>query len=350
MEVLLNSIHRANGRVRDEDTIGIDIGKQTFHLIAQEASGRECWRRKVGRAQRLAQVPACTVVMESCSGAQHWARQMQRFGHTVRLIAPKHTRAYVQGNKNDFNDAEAILEAQARPRTRSVALKGIEQQDIQALHRVREGFSRQRKALINQWRGLLAEYGVVMPKSAGAFYRQAPQVLTDADNGVSALCRELLGEQLEWLRRIDARLAELDAQLKGIERAEARARVLSDKVNGIGTLTSTALVAAVGDGRAFRRGRDLSAWLGLVPAPHSTGGKAKLLGISKRGDTYLRTLFLHGARNVVYRAAGKRDPFSAWVNRLRARRGMNIAIVAVANKNARRAFAVLRRQAPGQAA
>lgn len=334
-------------------TIGIDIGKRVFHLIAQEASGRELWRRKASRAQlltRLAQVPACTVVMESCSGAQHWARQIMQLGHTVRLIAPQHTRAYVQGNKNDFNDAAAILEAHARPRTRSVPLKSLEQQDLQALHRVRQGYIKQRTALINQWRGLLAEHGVVMPKNVGAFYRQAPQVLTDADNGVSARCRALLQEQLEWLRGIDAHLAQLEAELKRIERQDARARALSQELNGIGTLTATALVAAVGDGRAFRRGRDLSAWLGLVPGQHSSGGKPKLLGISKRGDTYLRTLLVHGARSVVYHAVGKHDPFSAWIQRLCARRGMNVAIVAVANKNARMAWAVLRKQALGQAA
>ncbi|MCI0355129.1 MAG: IS110 family transposase [Acidobacteria bacterium] len=335
-------------------TIGIDIGKRVFHLIGHDARGHECWRRKASRAQlltRLAQVPACAVVMESCSGAQHWARQIMQLGHTVRLIAPQHTRAYVQGNKNDFNDAEAILEAHARPRTRSVPLKSLEQQDIQALHRVRQGFIKQRTALINQWRGLLAEYGVVIPKNVTAFYRQAPQVLADAgSNDVSARCRELLREQLQWLRRIDARIAELEIQLKRIEREDARACALSEELNGIGTLTATALVAAVGDGRAFRRGRDLSAWLGLVPGQHSSGGKPKLLGISKRGDTYLRTLFIHGARSVVYHAVGKHDPFSDWIQRLCARRGMNIAIVAVANKNARMVWAVLRKQALGQAA
>jgi transposase len=331
-------------------TIAIDLGKSVFHLLAQDGAGREGWRRKVKRAQllaRLAQVPPCTVVMESCSSAQYWAREVAKLGHTVRLLAPQHVRAYVQGNKNDCNDAEALLEANARPRTREVPLKSIEQQDIQALHRVRQGFIKQRTALINQWRGLLAEYGVVMPKGVTAFRRQAPGVLADAENGLSPRCRELLRAQWQWLALLDARIAEVEGQLKRIERDDARAQALSAELSGIGTLTATALIAASGDGRAFERGRDLSAWLGLVPRQHSTGGKPKLLGISKRGDTYLRTLLIHGARNVVHRAAGKQDPFSDWINRLRARRGMNVAIVAVANKNARLAWAVLRQQARG---
>lgn len=324
-----------------------------FHVVAHDAAGHACWRRKVSRARllpTLAQLPACTVVMESCSGAQHWARAVVKLGHTPRLLAPQHTRAYVQGNKHDFNDAEAILEAASRPRTRGVPLKTIEQQDIQALHRVRQGYLKQRTALINQWRGLLAEYGVVMPVGAAAFRSLASQVLSNADNGVSARCRELLCSQLEWLRLLDTRLAELQAQLKRIARSDARAGLLHTALNGIGTLTATALVAAIGDGRAFRRGRDLAAWLGLVPRQHSTGGRPKLLGISKRGDTYLRTLFIHGARNVVHRASGKQDDFSLWVNQLRERRGKNVAIVAVANKNARMAWALLHKQALGQLA
>lgn len=298
----------------------------------------------------LAQLPAGTVVMESCSGAQYWAREVTKLGHTPRLLAPQHTRAYVQGNKNDFNDAEAILEAASRPRTRAVPLKTIEQQDIQALHRVRQGYVKQRAALINQWRGLLAEYGVVMPLGVSAFRSLAPQVLAAADHGVSVRCRELLHSQLEWLRLLDMRMAAVEVQLKACERTDTRASLLSRELKGIGTLTATALVAAIGDGRAFRRGRDLAAWVTLVPGQHSTGGKPKLLGISKRGDTYLRTLFIHGARTVVHHAVGKDDGFSHWINRLRARRGMNVAIVAVANKNARMAWALLHKQALGQVA
>lgn len=289
--------------------IGLDIGKRVLHLVAQDAAGHEVWRRKVSRARllsTLAQAPTCTVVMESCSGAQYWARELAQLGHTPRLLAPQHTRAYVQGNKNDFNDAQAILEAACRPRTRTVPLKSIEQQDIQALHRVRQGYIKQRTALINQWRGLLAEYGVVLPLGVSAFRRQAPQVLAAADNGVSPRCRELLHNQLAWLHLLDMRIAEIEAQLRACARTDTRANLLHRELKGIGTLTATALVAAIGDGRAFRRGRDLAAWLGLVPAQHSTGGKPKLLGISKRGDTYLRTLFIHGARTVVHHALQRR--------------------------------------------
>jgi transposase len=264
----------------------------------------------------------CTVVMESCSDAQYWAREVTKLGHTSKLLAPQHTRAYVQGNKNDFNDAEAILEAASRPRTR------IDQSMARPARRIRRS----------------AAGGV------SAFRRQAAQVLADADNSVSPRGRELLYSQLEWLHLLDTRIAEIEAQLKACERHDPRANLLSKELQGVGILTATALIAAVGDGQAFRRGRDLAAWIGLVPRQHGTGGKPKLLGLSKRGDTYLRTLLIHGARTVVQHAMGKHDVFSDWIKRLRARRGMNIAIVAVANKNARMAWALLHKQALGQVA
>ena len=331
-------------------TIGIDLAKRVFHLVALSAAGREVWRKKLGRAQvlpRLAQVPACTVAMESCSGAHFWGREIEKLGHSVRLLAPQHVRVYVKGNKNDFNDAEAIAEAATRPRMGFVPLKNIEQQDIQALHRVRAALVKHRTAMVNQWRGLLAEYGIVLPVGIGAFFRAAPRVLEDAEHPLSDLMRGLLHRQLEGLHALEEAIAGLERQLQAALQADARAQMLLRELAGIGVLTATALVGAIGDGRVFRRGRELAAWLGLVPRQYSTGGKPRLLGISKRGDVYLRTLLIHGARAVVHHAARKNDPFSQWVNRLHQRRGANVAAVAVANKNARMAWALLRKQAMG---
>jgi len=330
--------------------IGMDIGKRVFHLIAHDAKGHEVWRRALRRAEVLpfmAQVPACRVVIEACGGSNYWGRELERLGHEVVRLPTQHVRAYVRGNKHDYNDADALLEAAGRARHRSVALKGLEAQDVQSLHRVRQTYLKQRTSLVNQWRGLLAEYGVVLPAGITAFRREAPKILATEDPRFTAVLRELLTMQWEWLKSLEAQIATVERRLRQVERDDPRMGLLRGNLPGVGTLTATALVSRIGDGRDFRRGRDLSAWLGIVPRQHSTGGKTKLLGISKRGDPYLRTLFIHGARTVVQHATRKSDPFSAWVNRLRARRGMNIAVVAVANKNARMAWALLHKQAHG---
>ncbi|MGH9556519.1 MAG: IS110 family transposase [Terriglobales bacterium] len=331
-------------------TIGIDLAKNVMHAVALDGSGKELWRKRYARRKllpALAQVAGCEVALECGSGAHYWAREIGQLGHPVKLLAPQHVVAYRSGNKHDFNDARAIAEAASRAEVRTVPVKTVAQQQVQALHRIRSGFLHERTARINQWRGLLAEYGVVLPTGARAFMKQAAQALDTLAEELSVELRRWLQSQLEWLRAIDGRMAELDQVLKRQAHSDARAALLLRELPGVGVLTATALSAAIGDAAQFRRARDCAAWMGVVPKQHSTGGKTQLLGISKRGDTYLRTLLIHGGRSVVRQAARKSDPFSQWVNRLKARRGANIAAVAVANKNARMAWALLRKQAAG---
>ena len=332
-------------------TIGLDLAKNVMHAVAVDGSGRELWRKRCPRKRLLpllAQVPACAVALECGSGAHYFGREIARLGHQVQLIAPQHVAPYRSGNKHDFNDARALAEAASRAGTRTVPVKTVAQQEVQALHRIRTGVVQERTARINQWRGLAAEYGVVLPQGAGTFMRQAPRGLEELSAVLGAELRHELQSQLEWLRMLEVRIAELDRVLQRQARDDVRASLLVRELSGVGALTATALVAEVGDARQFRRGRDLSAWVGVVPSQHSSGGQTRLLGISKRGDSYLRTLLIHGGRTVVQHAVRKNDPFSQWVNRLRVRRGANVAAVAVANKNARMAWALLRKQAAGQ--
>lgn len=332
-------------------TIGLDLGKNVIHAVAVDGRGQEQWRKRFRRHQllpALAQQPLAKIALECGGGAQYVARELIELGHEARLIPPQHVSPYRSGNKHDYNDALAIAEAAGR--VRAVPVKSVSQQDIQALHRIRSGYMGQRTALINQWRGLVAEYGYAIPKGVASFKRQSAAVLAALESIVSARLLEWLRRQLEMLVTIEAEIGALDRALCEFEREDARAAMLVRELPGVGTLTATALVARIGDGAQFRRGRECAAWLGLVPKQHSTGGKTRLLGISKRGDAYLRTLFIHGGRNVVIWARRKDDPFSQWVNRLRDRRGVNVAAVAVANKNARMAWALLRKQAAGEIA
>lgn len=331
-------------------TIGIDLAKNVMHAVAVDDSGRELWRKRYSRRKllpALAQVPACQVALECGSGAHAVARSLQQMGHAVKLLPPQHVAPYRRGNKHDFNDALALAEAAQRAGIRAVPVKTVAQQEVQALHRIRSGFMQERTARINQWRGLVAEYGVVLPKGVGAFLCRAPQALEALTEVLGPALRAGLLGQLQWLRAIEQRLVELDRTLKTQARTDPRAALLERELPGVGVLTASALSAALGDGAQFRRGRDCAAWIGVVPAQHSSGGQTRMLGISKRGDSYLRTLLIHGGRTVVQHAARKNDPFSQWVNRLKQRRGANIAAVAVANKNARMAWALLRKQAAG---
>ncbi len=280
--------------------------------------------------------------MEACGGAHYWAREMTKLGHEVRLMSPRFVRPYVKSNKNDARDAEAICEAVGRPSMRFVAIKSQAQQDMMALHRVRSLLIRERTALMNEMRGLLAEYGVVVAQGALALRRALATIVADHEARVSDLLREILSEMSERLRLFEERLRRYDLRITGLARADERAiRLMA--VEGIGPLTATAMIAAVGDARQFHSGRELSAWLGLVPRQHSSGERTVLLGISKRGDRYLRTLLIHGARSTLRHVARKRDPRSRWVEKLKERRGSNIAAVALANKNARVVWALLTR-------
>jgi transposase len=325
--------------------VGIDLAKNTFHLHGVDARGNGVLRKKLSRA-KLAEVMVrrapCLVGLEACAGAHYWARKFTAMGHEVRMVGPQFVKPYVKSNKNDAADAEAICEAVQRPTMRFVPTKSVEQQDIQSLHRARSMAVAHRTAQANQIRGLLMEYGVVIPQGIGNLRKALPGVLEDADNELSGMFRELLAELREELGRLDGRIAGYDARIKDLSRqSELCQRLMT--IPGVGPMSATALVAAVADTSVFKSGREMAAWLGLVPRQHSTGGKPKLLGISKRGDAYLRKLLIDGARAALRVADKKQDRRSRWVLEVAGRRGHNIAAVALANKNARAAWVLLRR-------
>jgi transposase len=300
-------------------------------------------RKQLRRNQLLsffATLPPCLIGMEACGGAHHWARELQKLGHTVKLIAPQFVKPYVKSNKNDANDAEAICEAVDRPTMRFVTIKTIAQQDLQAIHRIRSELVRQRTAKVNQIRGFLAEYGLVVGRQVATLRRALPELLENAENGLSFDFRGLLEDLRQDLIRLDERVAEMDKKVHTLAHSMPAAKLLQS-IPGIGPISATAIVCAVGDGKQFKRGRDLAAWLGLTPRQQSSGGKDRLLGISKRGDTYLRTLLIQGAKSVLKVVDKKTDPRSLWLQNLCARKHKNIAAVALANKNARIAWALL---------
>lgn len=325
--------------------LGIDLAKEQFQLHGVDANGRVVLRKHLHRRRLLAwmaNLPPCLIGMEACSGAHHWARKFREMGHDARLMSPQFVKPYVKSNKNDEADAEAICEAVQRPNMRFVPIKSVEQQDIQSLHRVRDMAMGHRTAQINQIRGLLHEYGIVVGKGSANLRKALPGILEDADNGLTPMFRELLYGLYRELQHLDERIAGYDAHIGRLaEQSEACRRVMS--IPGIGPLTATALVSAAGDAKTFRNGREMAAWLGLVPRQHSTGGKTKLLGISKRGDTYLRKLLIHGARATLRFAPRKHDRRSRWVTGLMERKHVNVTAVALANKNVRTAWALLTR-------
>ncbi len=328
--------------------IGVDIAKQVFQLHGTDRFERTVWRRRLPR-DRWVQVlrdvaePGCEIGMEACGGAHHWARQLQALGYRVKLIAPQFVKPYVKSNKNDAKDAEAICEAMSRPGMRFVTAKSTRQQDIQALHRVRASLMEQRTAKGNQIRGLVAEYGLVAPKELSSLRRAMPCWLEDADNGLSACFRQLLDGLWHDLRGVDDRIVELDHAIADLAQTDPDARRLQ-QLRGVGPLIATALIAAVGDAKQFANGRQMAASLGLTPRQHSSGSKDRLLGISKRGDAYVRSLLVHGARSALRTAPTKEDRLSQWVVRLAQRAHPNVASVALANKTARLAWALLHHQ------
>lgn len=329
--------------------LGIDIGKHSFHLWGVNEQDERVLKKPVRRSallREVAKLPSCLIGMEACGGAHHWAREMSRHGHEVRLMAPQFVKGYVKSNKNDDNDAEAICEAVGRANMWFVAVKTIEQQDLQALHRIRQAAVKARTALVNQMRGLLGEYGVVVAKGVSQMRRAMPEILEADENDLSAFLRPLLAQLYEQLRELDARIQGYEAQLQAVFKQQEVCQRLT-AIEGIGPMTATAVIGTFGDGRQFANGRQFAAALGLVPRQHGTGGKVRLLGISKRGDPYLRTLLVHGARSVVRAVLSKdkQDARSRWVRRIAQERGINRAAVAVANKNARIIWALLTRQA-----
>lgn len=326
--------------------VGLDIAKSVFHLFAVNQAGKLVRRKMLKRnqlARFFSQLEPCLVVMEACSGANYWARVFKSQGHAVKLIAPQYVKPYVKGNKNDYNDAEAIAEAAQRPSMRFVPIKSVGQQDIQTLHRQRERLVKERTALVNQVRGLLAEYGIVIKRGVAAVRREIPLILEDAENELSSLARESFAELYDELCGLDERVRRCELRIKALNKTLEPCRRLT-QVGGIGVLTASATYAAAGNGKDFANGRHFAAWLGLVPRQHSSGGKDTLLGISKRGNTYLRTLFIHGARAVLRCCSTKSDRFSRWAQALAERRGHNRACVAIANKLARIAWVLLARE------
>jgi transposase len=324
-------------------TLGIDLAKNVFQLHGINEHGQVVVQKRVTRSKlraMIAQLPACIIGMEACSSAQYWARELQQLGHTVKLISPQFVKPYVKGNKNDSRDAEAIGEAVSRPHRRFVPLKTVESQDMQAIHRLRSRLIKERTALVNQVRGLLAERGIIMAQGITRLRKQLPLIVEDEDNALTPVSREVMRELHEELVALDERVTRADRLVQRVFAQSAACQKLA-QVEGIGPVVATALVAAVGNARQFANGRPLAAWLGLVPRQCSSGGKERLLGISKRGDRYLRTLLIHGARATVYWARRKTDARSRGIPRLEQRRGKNIAAVAIANKNARIAWALL---------
>lgn len=326
--------------------VGVDLAKNVFQLHGVDRDEKVVWRRRLPRDGWLKVLRekvelGCEIGMEACTGAHHWARELQREGFTVRLIAPQFVKPYVKSNKNDATDAEAVCEAMSRPGMRFVAVKTLEQQDIQTVHRIRSGLIVQRTAKANQIRGLMAEYGLVAPRELTHLRRAVPLWLESNDNGLSGRFRRLLIGLWDDLKRLDDRVSELDREITAIARHDPAAKRLQ-QLRGVGPIIASALVAAVGDARHFANGRQMAASLGLTPAQHSSGGKERLLGISKRGDRYLRSVLIHGARAVIRTAKGKNDRLSLWINALVARRHPNVAAVALANKTARIAWAMLR--------
>jgi transposase len=323
-------------------TVGIDLAKSVFQIHGVDAQGKIVLRKQLKREQMatfFVNLPPCLIGMEACGSAHHWARKLQEFGHTVRLMAPQFVKPYVKSNKNDAADAEAICEAVARPNMRFVAIKTIEQQAVLSLHRARRGFVKARTAQANQIRGLLAEYGLILPLGIGYITQRVPALIEDGEVALPGQFRQLIERLLENFQELDRHVKELEGQIKAWHQSCAASRKL-EQIPGIGPITASALVASLGDAKHFANGRQVAAWLGLVPRQHSTGGKSVLLGISKRGDAYLRTLLIHGARAVLYRATRKAEPGS-WLYRLAQRSNANVAAVALANKNARIVWALL---------
>jgi len=325
-------------------TIGIDLAKRIFFVHAEDGKGRVVLRKKLSREalpREIARLPPCTIAMEACGGAHFWARRFTAVGHTVRLINPKFVKPFVKTNKNDGNDAAAICEAAQRPTMRFVAVKTVEQQDMLALHRVRERLVAQRTSLINQIRGLLQEYGVVLGAQIARLRRELPEVLEDGSNEPSHRGRALFAELYAEIRTIDERIEPIQAEIESIARQNEACQRLQT-IPGIGPLSATALLATVGDPKLFKNGRHFAAFVGLVPHQLSSGGRERLVGISRRGDKYLRKLLVLGGQATLRHVKGKQDRRSQWARQVASRRGRCIATVAIANKNARIAWSVLR--------
>lgn len=323
-------------------TIGIDLAKNVFQVHGTDDKGRAVLKKQLKRAQMLpffANLPPCRIGLEACGSAHYWAKKLQALGHTVQLIAPQYVKPFVRRNKNDAADAAAICEAVTRPDMPTVPIKSAEQQAILSVHRARQGFVKARTAQANQIRGLLAEFGFALPKGNGQLLRRVSEIIEDGENDLPGNFRLLMARLLDHFKELDRQVGELAAEIQAWHRQNTASQKLA-AIPGIGPLSASALAASIGDARNFKNGRQLAAWLGIVPRQHSTGGKPTLLGISKRGDAYLRTLLIHGARAAI-RTIEHQPEADPWLRQLLARRNKNVAAVALANKNARTIWALL---------
>lgn len=329
--------------------LGIDIGKNNCSVVGVDDRGAVIARRTMRRQtliEFVSNMPTCVIAMEACCGAHHLGRIFMSRGHEVRLMSPEYVRPYVKAQKNDDRDAEGIAEAASRPTMRFVDLKSEEQLDIQSLHRVRSRLVAQRTTLINQVRAILLERGLVFAVGRCKLERALDVLLSEREIGLSPRMHQLVAELRDEWKTLDTKIAALNAEFVSLARQNLAMRRLTD-IPGIGVLNATALVAAIGDAGSFNHARDLGAWLGLVPRQFTTGGKSRLLGITKRGNVYLRTLLVHGARAAMPALSQSDTPIGQWLRALLSR-GVhrNVAIVALANKLARIAWAVLRKERP----
>ena len=327
-------------------TIGIDLAKNSFSLVGSDKHGNVVLRKTLSRKKLLpfiAQCPPCLIGMEACSGAHHWGREFLRLGHQVRLMAAKFVEPYRKGGKNDNNDAAAICEAVGRPGLWAVPVKTTDQQAVLCVHRARQGLVNDRTGLINQLRGLLSEFGIVMPRGRYPAQKAIPGILEDAENGLPDLARQIIADLWQRIRTANEQVLAYDRELAGLVREDARAKRLMT-IPGVGEQTATGILASVPDPKMFKNSRQFAAWLGLVPRQYTTGGHIRLGRITKRGDTYLRNCLVHGARSVVTALGDKTDRISCWVRQLIERRGYLRAVVALAARNARLIWTLMMKQ------
>lgn len=333
-------------------TLGIDLAKNVFQLHGVDSSGKVILKKRLSREKFkifLVNFEPCLIGIESCGGSNYWCRELKKLGHDVKVMAAQFVKPFVKSNKNDMNDAEAICEAVQRPSMRFVSPKSIEQQDIQSIHRVRERLVKHRTSIVNEIRGLLGEYGIVIAKNITNVRTKLIGIIEEDSVQLTDLTRSIFYDLYEELKDIDNRVEAYNKRIDNVFKSSPECQRIT-KICGVGPITSTAIIAACGDPSVFKNGRQFAAWLGLVPRQSSSGGKTKLLGISKRGNSYIRYLLVHGARSVLRHSKNKTDAMSQWANQLEKRRGHNKTCVAIANKNARVIWALLHKKEEYKAA
>lgn len=334
--------------MREISVLGIDLAKNIFQVIGVDRHHKEVLKKRLSRIkfeEFMVNQPRCTVLMEACGSSNHWGRKFSAMGHEVRLVSPQHVTPYVSNNKNDYRDTEALIEAGTRPRTKFVTVKTLEQQDMQSILRIRERLVSNRVSLSNQIRGLLLEYGIDIPCGYAHLSKRIPLLLEPSEESLSMQMKEVLAECYEEFQEVSARIAAYTRRLELISSEHESCRLLRT-IPGIGPVTAVALYAAIGNGSQFKNGREMAAHAGLVPKQHSSGERQLLLGITPKGDANLKQLLIHGARAVVARASGKTDWRSEWITKLSQKKHANVVATALANRNARIAWAVLQSGTP----